>query len=67
MLDDSDPRKWTYEPRTGAKHAILTEYLKAWLPILRRAAKALGRPADLVLVDGFAGKGRYVDGEPGSP
>lgn len=67
MLDDNDPRKWIYEPKTEAKHAVLTAYLKAWLVILSREAKRWGLPARLVLVDGFAGRGHYVDGEPGSP
>lgn len=49
---------------TQAKHTILRKYLDAWLPIL-----GAGRHAHehVVLIDGFAGPGRYSGGEPGSP
>ena len=43
------------------KDVILGYYLAAYLAKVRR----LGRP--VLLVDGFAGPGRYGDGEPGSP
>lgn len=51
------------------KHIVLRSYLDAWLPILSygaryRAAMGAGK---LVLVDGFAGPGRYSTGEDGSP
>ncbi len=52
---------WDIEPHTKAKHAILRHYLDAWLPIM---ARYNGR---IVFVDGFAGPGKYVGGEPGSP
>jgi three-Cys-motif partner protein len=58
--DDSD-EKWTYTEHAAAKHEVLRRYLGAWLPIL-------GRWHDkLVIYDGFAGRGRYVGGENGSP
>lgn len=59
----STPRttKWSFEPRTGAKHAILDAYLKAWFPILGKDHR------EIVYVDGFCGPGRYAGGEPGSP
>lgn len=60
-LSDSDPDKWLYLLHTGAKHRLLEEYLKGWLAILGR------RTRRLLLVDGFAGRGRYVGGEAGSP
>ncbi len=60
-LSDSAPDKWVYQLHTGAKHRLLEEYLKGWLAILGR------RTHRLLLVDGFAGRGRYVGGEPGSP
>jgi len=41
--------------------------MKAWLPILAHSARRRNKPAELVLVDGFAGRGTYSDGEPGSP
>jgi three-Cys-motif partner protein len=48
-------------PHTKAKHRILEEYLKRWLPIL---AKHNGR---ILYLDGFAGSGEYDDGSNGSP
>jgi three-Cys-motif partner protein len=52
---------WPAEPHTLAKHAILRGYLEAWFPILGSHQKRI------VYYDGFAGPGRYEDGEPGSP
>lgn len=52
---------WKLEPHTVAKHEILRRYLNAWLPILASGHRRL------VYIDGFAGPGRYEDGEPGSP
>ena len=49
------------QPHTQAKHGLLRRYLDAWYPIL---GTTHGR---LLFVDGFAGPGRYVGGEPGSP
>lgn len=67
MLADDDPNKWRYPARTQAKHAVLRRYMKAWLPILGNDAHRRGRLAHLTIVDAFAGRGRYVSGEPGSP
>lgn len=53
--------RWPLQPHTAIKHRILECYLEAWLPILGRWN---GR---IVFVDGFAGPGRYSNGEPGSP
>lgn len=53
---------WELEPHTSAKHEILRRYLQAWAPILSQ-----GRFPHLVIVDGFAGPGRYSKGEEGSP
>jgi len=55
---------WQMTRPTQAKHMILRKYLDAWLPIL-----GAGRYAHehVVLIDGFAGPGRYSGGEPGSP
>jgi three-Cys-motif partner protein len=52
---------WDADEHTLAKHAILREYLEAWLPIMSR------RNPRLLLIDGFAGPGRYLGGEEGSP
>lgn len=53
---------WKLDPHTRAKHAILHRYLQAWTPIL-----TLGGFPEIVYVDGFAGPGRYSEGEDGSP
>ena len=52
---------WKLDPHTKAKHAILSEYLKAWFQIVGRTH------SKLIFIDGFAGPGRYSEGEPGSP
>ena len=52
---------WTLEPHSLGKHHILQRYLQAWLPIMTT------RNGRVVIVDGFAGPGRYLGGEPGSP
>lgn len=55
--------RWKRGGRTEAKHQVLVEYLGAWIPILGQ----LSWVHDLVLIDGFAGPGRYDGGERGSP
>lgn len=52
---------WVLEDHSRGKHAILRRYVQAWLPIMATQSDRL------VLVDGFAGPGRYTGGEPGSP
>jgi three-Cys-motif partner protein len=63
--DDAD-EKWDYPQHTAAKHEILRRYLGAWLTILGRRKGSFQRP-ELILIDGFAGRGRYTEGSPGSP
>ena len=53
---------WPLEPHTAAKHEILRRYLQAWVPILSQ-----GKFPQIIFVDGFAGPGRYSNGEEGSP
>ena len=53
---------WDPSPHTLIKHKLYRRYLQAWLPILVQGG--YGR---LDVVDGFAGPGRYLGGEPGSP
>lgn len=53
---------WALEPHTAAKHAILSRYLAAWLPILSQS----GFPK-LAYIDAFSGPGSYSGGEDGSP
>jgi three-Cys-motif partner protein len=60
-MPGKDDTLWDLEDHSRAKHEILKTYLFAWLPIM---SKWNGR---LVLVDGFAGPGRYKGGEDGSP
>src|SRR5690242_17466804 len=67
VLDDDDPRKWVYQAHTEAKHRLMARYVAAWLSILGQGARRHGRESRLVLVDAFAGRGRYARGEPGSP
>ncbi|HZO30025.1 MAG TPA: three-Cys-motif partner protein TcmP [Chloroflexota bacterium] len=67
MLSDDDLEKWEYAEHTAAKHRLLERYVKAWLAILGQAARRGGHESRLVLVDGFAGRGRYREDEPGSP
>lgn len=55
--------RWKRHGRTEAKHRVLVEYLGAWIPIWGQQRWV----HDLVLIDGFAGPGRYGGGEPGSP
>ncbi len=60
-LADNNPDKWQYDLHTRIKHEILMSYLDPWTTILGQSASSLA------YVDGFAGKGRYTKGEPGSP
>jgi three-Cys-motif partner protein len=53
---------WELAPHTRAKHEILRRYLQAWTPILSHG----GFP-EFIYIDGFAGPGRYSQGEDGSP
>lgn len=60
-LSDHDPEKWKYTEHARVKHEIQRRYVGAWLAILGYTM------SPLVLFDGFAGRGRYTGGEPGSP
>lgn len=66
----ADPVLWPLDDHTLAKHRVLRSYLSAWLPVMgQQAMKFAGRgdPPRLLVVDGFAGPGRYETGEDGSP
>ena len=73
MLDGLMPDSvlWPLDSHTAAKHRVLRAYLDGWLPVLgHQAQRAVSYGDDqprLLLVDGFAGPGRYETGEPGSP
>lgn len=58
---------WPRDDHTAAKHDVLRAYLDAWIPIMGYAALKWEDEPRLLLVDGFAGPGRYEGGEPGSP
>lgn len=60
---DSQPTVWTRQPHTKAKHDILERYLGAWFGIFGHSRY----DQRVVVLDGFAGPGRYDDGEAGSP
>jgi three-Cys-motif partner protein len=63
-----EPVQWPLEDHTLAKHRVLRSYLDGWIPIMgQQALRAYGSNRRLLLVDGFAGPGRYTGGEPGSP
>jgi three-Cys-motif partner protein len=64
----TDSVLWSLDPHTAAKHRVLRAYLDAWLPVMGHQAQRVGDDNPrLLLVDGFAGPGRYATGEPGSP
>ena len=54
---DSDPEKWILKEHTTIKHEILGKYLNPWARILSKYNQRL------VVVDGFAGRGEYTDGD----
>lgn len=60
---DNLPTVWERPPHTKAKHDILTRYLGAWFGIFGRSR----HHQRAIVLDGFAGPGRYDDNEPGSP
>lgn len=61
MKGDSDPEKWEMKGQTEIKHQILQAYLKPWLPKISEVSPSVN------YIDGFAGRGHYEDGSPGSP
>jgi three-Cys-motif partner protein len=67
----TEPVLWPRDDHTRAKHQVLRAYLDAWLPVMGQQAVKVAQghisPPRLLLVDGFAGPGRYETGEEGSP
>lgn len=60
--------RWPIKDHTQAKHRVLRSYLDGWIAVMgQQALRAYGSTRRLLLVDGFAGPGRYSGGEPGSP
>lgn len=68
----TNPVLWPLDLHTAAKHRVLRSYLDGWIGVMGhqalrvRAHGPAGGPR-LVMVDGFAGPGRYAKGQPGSP
>jgi three-Cys-motif partner protein len=59
-LPDYHPEKWVYREHTRVKHELLRKYLKPWI-------YHLGKNRKICYFDGFAGRGEYEGGFPGSP
>lgn len=53
--------RWVLQEHSQVKHDLLRKYLIAWARIVGRSFPTV------VFIDGFAGRGQYEDGEPGSP
>ena len=60
---DNLPTVWERPAHTKAKHDILVKYLQAWFGIMG-SSQYVTRAG---VIDGFAGPGVYINGEPGSP
>lgn len=58
---------WELEPATAAKHRLYKRYLDAWWPILLQPSPSGYLRPRVTYVDAFAGPGRYVGDEEGSP
>lgn len=52
---------WEYTEHAKVKHLLLAKYLPAWIKVLGSRQKTI------CYFDGFAGRGEYSDGSPGSP
>ena len=63
MSDILTAASWGLAAHTAAKLEILGAYLRAWFPIISRS-QTFDR---IIYIDGFAGPGRYKQGEDGSP
>ena len=59
-LPDDSLEKWKYKEHTRVKHELLSKYLKGWVRIL-------GKSHNLNIFDCFAGRGKFSEGEEGSP
>ena len=61
-MSGKNPVPWDADPHTKTKHALYTQYLGKWMPIM-----VTGLGANITYAEGFAGPGVYLDGSPGSP
>lgn len=59
--DDTHDTVWALEDHTVGKHRVMKAYLDGWFPVM---SSYTGR---VLFIDGFAGPGKYRDGEEGSP
>jgi three-Cys-motif partner protein len=62
-MSKKNPTIWNADPHTIAKIEILKGYLAAWIRILGSTR----RDETILYVDGFAGPGRYLNHNEGSP
>lgn len=58
---NNSEEKWVLKEHSQVKHDLLRKYLVAWARVLRDHFPSV------VYIDGFAGRGQYEDGQPGSP
>lgn len=58
---------WKLEAATAAKHQLYKRYLDAWWPIMLQPTRGGYLQRRVTYLDAFAGPGRYLDGEDGSP
>jgi three-Cys-motif partner protein len=58
---------WSLEPATAAKHQLYRQYLDAWWPIMLQPSRRGRQRPRVTYLDAFAGPGRYLGGEEGSP
>lgn len=58
---NTSKEKWVLKEHSQVKHDLLRKYLVAWARVLS------ARFPGVVFIDGFAGRGQYEDGQPGSP
>lgn len=69
-MKNKDPNIHTHwaekTKHTRLKHLILEYYLKEWAEILANASY-FNRQEDIYYIDGFAGRGIFLDGDKGSP
>lgn len=52
---------WIIDEHTRVKHALLKQYIDAWMTILFSAQSKLRKPEKLIYIDGFAGPGVYYE------
>ncbi|HEX2160475.1 MAG TPA: three-Cys-motif partner protein TcmP [Thermoleophilaceae bacterium] len=66
----TEPVLWNLDSHTAAKHRVLRSYLDGWIPVMAQQAqrvRSYGGEPRLLMIDGFAGPGRYATGQEGSP